>query len=70
MGIVAATPHQSGRMKSAIRPSPTKSIQNTLRSTTFILNLGRKIEDWYDAISLRAFLTRSLFRRRGLSRVS
>jgi hypothetical protein len=36
-----------------------------LRSTTFILNLGRKIEDWYDAISLRAFLTRSLFRRRG-----
>ena len=40
MGIVAATPHQSGRTKSAIRPSPTKNIQKILRSTTFILNLG------------------------------
>ena len=62
MGIVAATPHQSGRTKSAIRPSPTNSIQNTLRSTTFILDLGRNIEDWYDARWLRAFL---LARRSG-----
>lgn len=65
MGIVAATPHQSGRTKSATRPSPTKTIQNTLRSTTFILNLGPNIEDWHDARSLRALLTRSVFRRRG-----
>jgi hypothetical protein len=36
-----------------------------LRSTTFILNLGRNIEDWYDARSLRVFLTGSVFRRRG-----
>ena len=65
MGIVAATPHQSGRTKSAIRPSPTKNIQNILRSTTLILNLGRNIEDCYDASSLRVFLTRSVFWRRG-----
>jgi hypothetical protein len=31
----------------------------------FILNLGRNIEDWYDASSLRVFLTRSVFWRRG-----
>jgi hypothetical protein len=42
MGIVAATLHHSGRTKSAIRPSPTKNIQNILRSTTFILNPGAK----------------------------
>jgi len=44
MGIVAAMPHQSGRTKSAIRPSPTKSIQNILRSTVCIVDLRRNIQ--------------------------
>jgi hypothetical protein len=50
MGIVAATLHHSGRTKSAIRPSPTKNIQNILRSTAFILNPGRNIKHWYDRV--------------------
>ena len=33
MGIVAASAHQNGRMKSAIRPSRANTIQKTLRST-------------------------------------
>jgi len=65
MGTVAATPHQSGRTKSAIRPSPMKKIQNTLRSTTFILNPGRNVEDLNHASSLRLVLTRSVFWRCG-----
>jgi hypothetical protein len=58
MGIVAATLHHSGRTKSAIRPSPTKNIQNILRSTTFILNPGAKPRGWVRPSSLRVLLTR------------
>ena len=32
-GMVAASAHQSGRTKSAIRPSKTNTIQKILRST-------------------------------------
>ena len=70
MGIVAATLHQSGRMKSAIRPSPTKNIQNILRSTTFILNPGAKYRALVRPSSLRVLLTRRCSGGRiGLSRL-
>ncbi len=70
MGIVAATLHQSGRTKSAIRPSPTKNIQNILRSTTFILNLGAKHRGLLRPSSPRVLLPRRCSAARaGLSRL-
>src|ERR1700732_899930 len=69
MGIVAATPHHSGKMKSAIRPSPTKNIQNILRSTTFIVNPKPKHRGLARREFSRVLLPRSMFWQRvGLSR--